>query len=144
MFTSNIVSSVNLSLPCRLLFPSAVGYHLVHMSIPLIQSLSQVSYIHCAMTVPSSGVWPPWRQDRCLHLWTLIKQGSLRANECIELVQVPKRALGDGAGVLFSFVMDAPEIEEDFSFLGYLLILLFWGSFLLLKFSLIIYKMISS
>lgn len=77
-------------------------------------SQSELSYTHCAMTVSSRGVWPLHRQDWCLH------QTELTTSNCIELVQVPKNALREGAGILFSFLMDAIGKLEDLSFLGYL------------------------
>lgn len=109
MFYSNITSSVNLSLPCRLISLSAVEYQLVHMFIPLVHYLSQseVSYVHCAMTLLVEYEFFGDRIGVLFIFEPLACRIGLTKNKCTELVQAPKRVLGVGAGVLFSFVTDA-------------------------------------
>lgn len=79
------------------------------MFIPLVHYLSQskVSYVHFTMTLL---VEYEFFGDKIGVLFTFEPSApriGLTKSKCIELVQALKTVLGDGAGVLFSFVTDA-------------------------------------
>lgn len=132
-----------LSHPIELFSPFVIGCHLFHMFIPLVHCLSdsEMSYVHCAVTVSFSGKWALQRQDWCLiHLEPSAPKTGVTQSKCIDLVPAPKRTVGDRAGIWISLVMDVIRNTGEWVFLGflvYLLTLLYVRSYLLLKFSFI-------
>lgn len=138
-FSSNIASSVSFSLlalknyfPCLLL---AVTYFICSSLLSIGYHILRCLIFYSAVTVSSGGKWALWRQDWCLiHLEPSAPKTGLTKSKCIKLVQAPKRALEDRAGVWVSFIV---ELDSE-SFLGFSLTMLFWGSYLLLKLGFII------
>ena len=110
-----------LSHPIELFPPFVIGCHLFHMFIPLVHCLSdsEMSYVHCAVTVSFSGKWALQRQDWCLiHLEPSAPKTGLTQSKCIDFVLAPKRTVGDRAGIWISLVMDVVRNTGEWVFLG--------------------------
>lgn len=91
------------------------------MFIPLVYCLfdSEMSYVHCAVTVSFSGKWALQRQDWCLiHLEPSAPKTGLTQSKRIDLVPAPKRTVGDRAGIWISWVTDVLRNTGEWIFLG--------------------------